>query len=99
MRAPLSFGKLDFVIAAGGDFRQSIRPKDRKGTAFPLTGYIARMQGRKIDGTLIFDLTEGNGGTVVDTINNRILITILAAETTTFSFKDGVYDLEITLLC
>ena len=95
MRAPLPFGKLDFVIAAGGDFREAVRPQDRKGREFPLAGYIARMQGRKNDDTLIFDLTEGNGGAVVDAANNRVVLTILASETTTFSFKDGVYDLEI----
>lgn len=95
MRAPLPFGKLDFVIAAGGDFRQAIRPRDSRGRVFPLAGWQARMQGRKNDDTLIFDLTEANGGSVVDSENGRILLTILASETTTFDFQDGVYDLEI----
>ena len=91
----IGFGKLDYVIAAGGDFRHSIRPVDKKGRKFPLAGYVARMQGRKKDGTVIFDLTGVNMGAVVDSANDRILITILAAETTTFDFNNGVYDLEI----
>lgn len=62
-----------------------------------LTGYTARMQIRaKLDATEVLDeLTTENSGIVIDNVNKTITISILAADTTLYTWISGVYSLEL----
>lgn len=67
----------------------------RYGTRFNLTGYVARMQVRTREGTLILDLTTENGGIAIDPTSYEIAITVSAAQTAALTITRGVFDLEV----
>lgn len=61
-----------------------------------LTGYTARMLIRdRIGGTLLHTLNTTLGNITIDNATKFITLTITAAETEAFTWKKGVYDLEM----
>lgn len=62
-----------------------------------LAGFTARMQIReKLDSsTIIKELTTENSGIVIDHTNKRIVLNIVADETSLFTFSTAVYSLEL----
>jgi hypothetical protein len=64
----------------------------------PLVGYSAQMQIRETvdSNTTILELTNTNGGIILDTTNYTISISIAAAQTRAFTFPTAVYSLELT---
>ena len=65
-------------------------------TPVVLTGYTARLAIKdKVGGTVLHSLTTENTGIVINTSANTITLTISATETAAFTWKAGVYDLEL----
>lgn len=65
-------------------------------TPVSLTGYTARMAIKdKLGGTVLKSLTTENSGITINTTDKTITITISATDTTAFTWKKGVYDLEL----
>lgn len=64
----------------------------------PLVGYTAQMQIRQTldSATSILELTNTNGGIILDTTNYTISIFITATQTRAFTFPTAVYSLELT---
>lgn len=64
----------------------------------PLAGYTAQMQIRQTldSATSILELTNTNGGIILDTTNYTISIFITATQTRAFTFPTAVYSLELT---
>lgn len=62
-----------------------------------LEGYTACMQIREkvTSGDIIIELTNENGGIIIDSNNMTITINISAAETSGFTFKTAVYSLDL----
>lgn len=62
-----------------------------------LTGYTARMQIRAKLGSTDFleELTTENGKIVIDNITKTITLTLSATSTAAYTFKTGVYSLEL----
>ena len=61
-----------------------------------LSGATARMAIRdKIGGKLLHTLSTTNGGVVIDVAGRVITLNVAADVTETFTWKSGVYDLEI----
>jgi Big-like domain-containing protein len=93
---PGAQGKLDLVIEQGATFRRTITYLQASGEPRDLTGYTARMQIKTAaGGTLLYELTTGNGRIVIDGPNGRISMEILDTDTSGFTWTKGVYDLEI----
>lgn len=65
-------------------------------TPVSLTGYTARMTIKdKVGGTILKALTTENSGITINSTNKTITLTISATDTTAFTWKKGVYDLEL----
>lgn len=65
-------------------------------TPVDLTGYTARMSIKDtVGGTVLHSMTTENGGIDIDTAAKTITLTISAADTEAFTWKRGVYDLEM----
>lgn len=65
-------------------------------TPVDLTGFTARMAIKdKVGGTVLLSLTTENGGIVIDTVLHTITLNISAADTAGFTWKRGLYDLEL----
>lgn len=78
-----------FKAYASGGILQYNTPVD-------LTSYTARMAVKdKVGGTVLHSLTTENTGIVINTSANTITLTISATETAAFTWKAGVYDLEL----
>lgn len=61
-----------------------------------LGGYTARMAIKdKVGGTVLLTLTTENGGIAIDAAAQTIMLTISAVATAGFTWKTGVYDLEM----
>jgi hypothetical protein len=62
-----------------------------------LEGYTACMQIREkvTSDDVIIELTNENGGILIDSNNMTITINISAADTSTFTFKNAVYSLDL----
>lgn len=79
----------DFKVYTSGGYLQFYTPVD-------LSGFTARMAVKdKVGGTVLVTLTTENGGITLDTVNKKITLTISATDTAAFSWKTGVYDLEM----
>lgn len=89
---------IDLTIYQGSTFSQTFQWKTgNPSTPVDLTGYTARMQIREriISPTAIISLTTENGGIVfTDSVNGQFKIEMSAETTASFSFKNGVYDIE-----
>ena len=65
-------------------------------TPASLASFTARMSIKdKVGGTLLHSLTTENGGIALDDVNKTITLTIQPADTEAFTWKKGVYDLEM----
>src|SRR5688572_27192114 len=65
-------------------------------TPVNLSGYTARMKIRdRIGGTELEELTTENGGIALDNVDKTITLLIDAAATEDYTWKKGVYDLEM----
>jgi len=65
-------------------------------TPAALTGYTARMTVRdRIGGTQLSSLTSGTGEITIDTANFTITLVLTPTTTAAFTWKKGVYDLEM----
>jgi hypothetical protein len=74
----------DYTTYVSGGYLQFYTPAD-------MTSYTARMQIKnKVGGTLLDTLTP-----VIDNVLHTITLTITAAATAVFTWKQGVYDLEL----
>lgn len=92
----MTAGKYDFTIEQGAKFTRVFTWKDSAGTPINLTGYTAAMQIRKdIEATAtLVSLTSGSGITLGGALGT-ITVEILATATAAYSFRSGVYDLEL----
>lgn len=93
--------KLNLSIDQGATFIKSVTWKTGKPAApVDLTGCTARMQVRpKIDSTeVLVSLTTANGGITLGGAAGTVAIRIEADVTEDFTWKGGVYDLEIVFL-
>ena len=91
--------KVKLVIDRGATFRQHFTWKQKVGaTVAPidLTGYRARMQIRsEYESPIVLaSLTTENGGITLGGIAGTIDLFISNADTTTFAWDSGVYDIE-----
>lgn len=86
----------DFAIEKGVTLNRPINWKPG-GVVVPLTGYTARMQVRpNITSTIVLlELTTENGGIVIIPATGTIKLTQTAAQTAAYTWRRGVYDLEI----
>jgi hypothetical protein len=79
----------DFSAYAGGGYLCYYTPHD-------LASYTARMSIKdKVGGTLLVSLTTANSDITVDSTNHTILLEIDAVASAAFTWKKGVYDLEL----
>jgi hypothetical protein len=61
-----------------------------------LSGYTARMTIRDfVGGTELASLTTENSGILLDNANKAITVTISATDTAAYTWRSGVYDLEL----
>lgn len=79
----------DFKDYQSGGYLQYNTPVD-------LAGYTARLVVKdKVGGSVLATLTTENGGILIDNATKTITITFSAAETAAFTWKKGVYELEM----
>lgn len=85
--------RASIVIEQGADFDMVI---GITGGPADLTGYTGAMQIRALatDTATLYD--SGEGGLTVDPINWQVVVKIPCAETATFGWSLGVYDVLIT---
>lgn len=78
-----------FTTYVSGGYLQFFAPID-------MTGYTARLAIKdKVGGVVLATLTTENGGISIDNTQKRIVLTISATATAGFTWKAGVYDLEM----
>jgi hypothetical protein len=87
----------DIEIIQGQTFDCPVVWKDGDGEPIDLTGYSARMQIRrsKASPDVLFELTTGNGRIAIDGPAGKATLTITAEESAAFTWRRGVYDLEL----
>ena len=103
----MAAGKYSFIIEQGATTDFEIQYKDSSNSAVDLTGYGARMQIRSdYGGTVIAELSSslkddktglnlsGSNGTTALS-SGSIGIFISAASSSTFTFNEALYDLEL----
>jgi hypothetical protein len=93
----MAAAKRNITIEQGATYRYSLIWKDSDGVPVDLSGYIARMQVRKMftsDDTLL-DLSSANGDIVLGGVLGTIEIEASAADTALITDKVGVYDVEL----
>ena len=62
----------------------------------PLLDAQARMQIKnKVNGIVLHELTTADGGITIDLIKSRLVLTITAEACAAFTWRRGVYDLEV----
>lgn len=84
-----SVNAVDFRTYTSGGYIRTFTPVD-------LTGYLARMDIKdKIGGTILFSLTTTNGRIEIDLVTKKITLLITDEETAAFTWKKGVYTLEM----
>lgn len=80
---------VDFRAYTSGGYIRTHTPVD-------LTGYLARMDIKdKIGGTLLFTLSTTNGRITIDNTTKKITLLITDEESELFTFRKGVYTLEM----
>ena len=87
----------DIEIIQGQTFARAVVWKDSDGEPIDLTGYGARMQVRrsKASPDVLFELTTANGRVAIDGAAGKVTLTITAEESAAFTWRRGVYDLEL----
>lgn len=93
----MSAGKLNLTIEQGATFRKKLTWQSSTGVPIDITGYTGRMQIRQQlkDAAPLIELTDVNGGIVITGASGEIDLFIDDADTSTFVFQKGVYDLEL----
>jgi|TARA_R100000149_G_scaffold12056_1_gene4557 hypothetical protein len=92
----MSAGTYHIKIEQGATFALNLTYKDETGALVNLSGYTARMQGRRRadDDATVFSLTSGAGITLGGALGT-IDIGLTATETGAMNPVEGVYDLEL----
>lgn len=87
----------DKVIQQGVTFAKRFLWKDAAGTPIDLTGYSARMQGRRSASSpdVLMEFSTELGSIVLGGVDGTIDLRLSAQETSAIE-KGGVYDLELT---
>lgn len=87
----------DIVVEQGSKFVLPIQALNPDRTVFDLTGYSGRMQVRSnIDDTnILVDASTSNGRISINAPGGVVTVTIGADITTGYTWKTGVYDLEV----
>ena len=87
---------LDITIEQGATFSLPLQWFAADGiTPIDLTGYTARMQIRKDQGSpVLFDATTANGKIVITAAQGKIVVTMTATESVALDTKAAKYDLE-----
>jgi hypothetical protein len=90
-------GTKDIVIEQGATFSLPVVWKDSAGDPIDLTGWSARMQIRKSKRAtdVLHEATSTGGDIVLGDAAGTIVVTIEATDTAAFTWKRGVYDLEL----
>lgn len=91
-------GKYDLVVEQGTTFRREFRKQNADGTPFNLTGWTARMQVRRRQnpaGTPLLDLTNTNGGLVLNGPAGSVTVVMSATQTAALPAERAIYDLEL----
>jgi len=79
----------DFTAYVSGGYLQFRLPVD-------LTGYTARMSVKdKIGGTVLLSLSSTDGSITLDNTTKTITLKLTATATAAYTWKSGVYDLEV----
>lgn len=79
----------DYSTYTSGGYVQYLTPVS-------ITGYTARMKIKnRVGGTVLETLTTENGKIALDATNKTITLTLSATDTAAYTFKKGVYDLEM----
>lgn len=93
----MSAAILDFEVEQGATFEHQLTWLDRDGNPVPLDGYTARMQVREkiTSEEVLVELTTENGMITLGGQDGTIDIEIPDEVTETFTWKKGVYDLEL----
>lgn len=95
----MAAAKKDFLVERGATFSQVIYWKAGVAqTPVDLTGCSAKMQVKQgVDfGDPLLDLSTGNGGLVLGTVDGKVTINISSTASQAFSQDSGEYDLFIT---
>ena len=93
--------RINLVIEAGATFNPTWAWKSGASAALAtpvvLTGCTARMHIRAEEGsdTILYELTTENGRITLGDENGTIELDIPDADSTAFTWEEGVYDLEI----
>jgi len=92
----MAAGLYDITIEQGATFQLNLTWKDSNGSPINLTGYSARMQVRESyeSEDVIVSLVSPTNITLGGALGT-ILITIANSVTSSLSFVEGVYDLEL----
>lgn len=89
----------DIKIYQGQAFKLHLVWKDGAEVPIDVTGYTARMQIRRSvrSSEVLFELSSAAGeGITLGTVNGVIDLRISAEDSSAFTFRSGVYDLELT---
>ena len=90
----MNITKVDFVILNNASFEASVELKESE-LPIDLTGFTFYMQCRPSyqSSTVYFEVSSNpNGGITVDPTHGKFTISLPIALTSTFTWKDGVYD-------
>lgn len=71
--------------------------KDENGNPQPITGWSGRMQFRKNRSSdpLLLELTDANGGLIIDGPNGKVSILITSVQTAALTFSESKFWLEV----
>jgi hypothetical protein len=88
----MAAGAYDLYIEQGATFRRTLTVK-AAGVAVPLTGYTARAQirAKAADAAVLHEITC----TIPTPANGQIVMLITDEDTAAFTWKTGVWDLEL----
>lgn len=95
----MAAGKYDFIIEQGATFQVKFTYQDAALTPISLVGCTVRMHVRKkiTDPEILLDVSTVNGKVVMDQAAQGIFkMVVPAAETAAFTWRAGVYDIEVT---
>jgi hypothetical protein len=89
-----------WTVEPGADSSWEAEWKDANGAAVDITNYTAALQIRDFydQTTALISLTSSPAAGIVfnDPVNGKLTVTLTATQTTSFSFKRGVWDLLMT---
>lgn len=89
----MAVAQRDFEIPAGGTVEFIV---DVIGGPTDLTGYTGAMHIRELRSDILPLVEVDPDGIAVDEVNRQVTVRIASAQTATFDWERGVYDLVIT---